>query len=93
MFKGTYKKKLGDGSYNVYSPTDTVLFHGKIYETKQSTYLSPIEKASAWEYRGLSEIYISDNPPLDPKVGQIWSTNGKFYTYYYDGNNYTWVEL
>lgn len=72
---------------------DSVLFHGKIYEAKMSTYLSPIEKPLAWEFKGTSEIYTSPNAPLNPVVGQIWSTNGRFYTYYYDGNNYSWVEI
>lgn len=93
MFRGTYRKKLGDGTYNTYSPLDTILFHGKLYEAKTSTYHSPVEKPSYWEYKGLSEIYTSDNPPLEPKVGQIWATNGRFYNYYYDGNNYAWVEI
>jgi hypothetical protein len=93
VFRGTYRKKLGNGTFNVYSALDTVLFQGNLYEAKKPTYLSPIENQSAWEYKGLSEIYNSANPPLDPQVGQIWTTNGKFYTYFYDGNNYAWVEI
>lgn len=93
MFRGKYKKRLGSGVPNTYGPKDTVLFQGNLYEAKQSTSFSPVEKPDYWEYKGVSEIYISDNPPFDPQIGQVWSTSGKFYTYFYDGNNYAWVEL
>ena len=40
-------------------------------------------------------ITFSDTPPMSPLLGDRWtdSTTGSGYTYIYDGNNYSWVEL
>jgi predicted homoserine dehydrogenase-like protein len=93
MFKGNYKSKNSNGTVYVYSKGDSMLFQGKLYEAARSTYLSPIQQSEAWNYKGVTEIYTSDNPPLNPVVGQIWNTNGRYYSYFYDGNSYTWVEI
>lgn len=93
MFRGEYKNKNFDGSPLFYKRGDSILFHGKIYEAKDLTVSSPIENSDIWLYKGLSEIYYSDNPPLNPKVGQVWLKEGKYYSYFYDGNNYSWVEF
>jgi len=93
MFKGEYKKISFDGTPFTYQKGDSILFQGKIYKALNYTNLSPIEQNDNWQFQGISEIYASDNPPLEPKVGQIWSTNGKYYSYYYDGNNYSWVQI
>lgn len=93
MYKGDYRKTDVNGSPVFYSTGDSINFHGKIYEAINYTSLSPIENADFWKYKGLTEIYNSTNPPLNPKIGQVWQTNGKHYVYYYDGNNYSWVEF
>lgn len=93
MFKGKYKKLLADGSLAVYVAGDVVIFHGKLYTAKEPVTLSPVEQSPSWLFSGNTEIYNSSNPPLDPQVGQIWSKDGRFYSYYYDGSNYSWVEI
>lgn len=94
MFKGQYKRKLSDGLLHTYTPGDTILFQGKLYKSRGPTFLSPVEAPLKWEFQGVEQdVYISSNPPIDPSIGQIWSTNGRFYSYYYDGNNYAWVEI
>jgi hypothetical protein len=93
MFKGSYKQKSMDGTVITYKKGDTVLFHGKLYEAVNNTSYSPIQQKSDWFYKGITEIYSNDNPPLNPKEGQIWIQNEKEYTYYYDGSNYSWVQF
>jgi hypothetical protein len=92
-FKGTYKKLDAGGSPLKYFKGDSVLFHGRLYESLAVTDKAPLDSNKNWKYLGNSELYISSNPPVNPVVGQIWATNGKYYSYYNDGNNYAWVEI
>jgi hypothetical protein len=93
VFKGKYKKKLSDGSLATYSTNDVVMFHGKLYAAKEPVSLSPLENTNSWNFVGSTEIFNSDNPPLNAEIGQIWVKDGIYYSYYYDGNNYAWVAI
>lgn len=93
MFKGSYKTTDSLGSPLKYFKGDSVLFHGKIFEAIKPTLYSPVEDKDSWEFKGMTEMYESENPPLDPVVGQLWSSNGRYYSYYYDGNNYSWIQV
>jgi hypothetical protein len=93
VFKGNYKRLLADGSLAVYVAGDSILFQGKLYTAKEPVSLSPTEQSESWSFSGSTEIYNSSNPPLSPEVGQIWSKDGRFYSYYYDGNSFSWIEI
>jgi hypothetical protein len=95
VFKGQYKRKFSDGLLNTYTPGDTILFQGKLYKSRGPTFLSPVEAPDKWQFQGVEQdVFISENPPLNPSVGQIWAnSSGQFYSYYYDGNSYQWVEV
>src|SRR6185369_3044602 len=50
----------------------------------------------AWTaFNQSSPAFISDTPPPNPAVGQMWwrGTNGKFYMWVDDGNSKQWVEI
>lgn len=93
MFRGEYQKSSYDGTLNLYSVGDYVLYQGKIFKTTAATSSAPWENDNKWEFTGSTETSISDIKPINPSVGQFWITSGKIYTYYYDGNNFAWVEL
>jgi hypothetical protein len=93
MFRGVYKKNSVNGNPMNYIHGDIVVYQGNLYKNIRQTSLSPQYDANSWSFIGTNVLYVSDIPPIDPKIGQQWSKNGKIYTYYYDGNNYSWVEL
>jgi hypothetical protein len=93
MYKGLYSKTNFTGLQNKYQFGDVVLFEGKLYKAQKFTSLSPYEDSLAWSFTGNSVLYSSDNPPIDPVEGQQWETNGSIYTYFFDGDNYSWVEF
>ena len=93
MFRGEFKKLNYKGIPNEYTVGDTVLFEGNIYQNVIPTKKSPYESSNSWKYFGSGNLYSSENPPINPKIGQIWEKNGVLYTYYYDGNNFSWVNF
>lgn len=93
MFRGNYKKLSFNGVVNGYAANDTVVFQGNVYKCLIPTSNSPIQESKKWEYIGNSIIYSSEYPPIKPEIGQLWEKNGIVYTYFYDGNNYSWVQL
>lgn len=93
MFRGNYKTYDYNGVVAKYFVNDTVVFQGRIYKCSAPTSNSPIQSPIKWEYIGNHVLYSGANPPISPKIGQSWETNGKIYTYYYDGTNYSWVQF
>jgi hypothetical protein len=93
MFRGNYKKTNIDGTPVGYIYGDVVLYEGKLYKAIFSTYESPFQNSETWEYIGNGSLFSSQTPPINPAVGQQWEKNGIVYTYYYDGNNYSWVQF
>lgn len=93
MFRGNYQKIGTNGVANQYLVGDTVIYEGNLYETINSTYGSPFTDPSSWKYMGVYNLFSRSNPPISPKIGQLWEYNGKIYTYYYDGNNYSWIQF
>lgn len=93
MFRGEYKKLNSNGVRVKYITKDTVIYQGNIYECTSPTSDSPIQKKNKWNYTGSYVLFSSDSPPINPKIGQQWEKNGIIYTYYYDGNNYSWIQF
>lgn len=93
MFRGEYKKNNYNGVPINYVYGDTVLFEGNIYEVILPTSKSPFESPNNWSFIGSSTLYPSDTPPINPQLGQQWEKNGFVYTYFFDGNNYSWVQF
>lgn len=93
MFRGYYKAKQSSGIANVYNVGDTILFEGSVYKAKKSTTKSPFEDKKTWKFIGITEIYQSNTPPINPVVGQHWEKEGKLYIYYKDVNGFSWVEV
>jgi len=92
MFRGTYQQISSDGLPVGYIFGDVVSYEGNLYKAISETCLSPQQDPTSWSYFGTSNIYFSSTPPLNPQIGQQWSNGARVYTYYYDGNNYSWVE-
>jgi len=93
MFRGNYKQTNTDGTPVGYIYVDVVLYEGKFYKALSPVSQSPFQNSTFWEFLGTSYIFSSQTPPINPVVGQQWEKNGILYTYYYDGNNYSWVQL
>ena len=93
MFRGNYQKINSIGEKIYYKAGDTVLYEGNLYSALKPTTNSPFQDKKSWKFFGLSNVYVSETPPIEPSVGQHWEKNGKLYYYYYDGNNFSWVEL
>lgn len=93
MFKGEYKYITPTGKKYGYKRGDVVTFQGKVYECLNFTEMSPVQDSDNWKYAGIDKNFISDNPPVSPKEGQIWvSTNGVSYIWYKDPNGFQWIE-
>lgn len=93
MFKGQFKFRNTSGKPITYSGGDVVVYQGKVYECIKITQKSPLQKPENWKYVNMTENFISDNPPLNPKEGQIWtSTNGVSYTWFVDENSSQWIQ-
>jgi hypothetical protein len=93
MFRGKYQKLTSSGVAEYYSTGDTVLFEGNLYENLIPTSLSPFAEPNSWKYKGLYNLYSGSNPPIKPKLGQLWQKDGKIYTYFFDGSNNDWVQF
>ncbi len=93
MYKGNYKSIGPDGHYIEYSPGQIVSFEGNLYKCIRTSTKSPFRDKNGWSFIGDSVIYTSSNPPIEPKIGQLWEKNGVVFTYYYDGNNFAWVQF
>lgn len=92
MFRGTYKTINQDGLPVGYVYGDIVSYEGNLYKAILETCLSPQQDPVSWSFVGNNNIYFSQTPPLNPQVGQQWSNGSRVYTYFYDGNNYSWVD-
>lgn len=93
MFKGEFKFVNAAGKPYVYSIGDVVFYQGKLWECLKPTEASPLQDPTAWKFTGSTRNTITDNPPIDPHIGQTWtSTNGISYVWYEDGDGYQWVE-
>jgi hypothetical protein len=93
MFRGTYQKIGTNGVAVYYGSGDTIIFEGNLYKNIAPTTNSPFTEPTSWEYLGVYNLYSRSTPPINPKVGQLWENNGVVYTYYYDGNNFSWVQF
>ena len=93
MFKGQFKFKNTSGQSSTYIIGDVVIYQGKVYECQNATQKSPIQKPSDWKFTGMTENTISENAPLNPVQGQVWtSSNGISYTWFVDDNSSQWIE-
>lgn len=93
MYRGEYTKTTSIGLTKKYQSNDVVLFEGNLYKAKRNVELSPFQEAIAWEFIGTSRVFSGSEPPINPVEGQQWERNGTIYTYYFDGDNYAWVEF
>jgi hypothetical protein len=93
MFRGNYQKTNNNGNKFYYKFGDVVNYQGSLYKATKPTMSSPFQDGSSWEYLGLSELFSSPTPPINPKEGQYWERDGVVYYYFYDGNNYSWVQF
>lgn len=93
MFRGEYLKTLPSGLSNTYQFGDTILFEGNVYKALKQTNMSPYQDPLAWKYTGNNNIFFGSQPPINPKEGQQWENNGILYTYYYDGDKFSWIEF
>jgi hypothetical protein len=93
MYKGEYNKTKVTGLNNRYQSGDVVLFEGNLYKAEKTTELSPFQDPIAWTFTGKSRLFSGIEPPIDPIEGQQWERDGVVYTYYFDGDNYSWVEF
>lgn len=93
MFRGQFKAKDSYGNPSIYLKGDVVLHQGKIFECQNTTQNNPLQKPKNWKFTGLTENTISNDPPVNPVTGQIWtSLNGISYVWYQDDNGYQWIE-
>lgn len=93
MYKGEYTSTNVNGLTEKYQVKDVVLFEGKLYEAVKQTNLSPFQDKESWKFIKIGSIFVSDSPPIEPVEGQQWERNGIVYTYYFDNDNYSWVEF
>jgi hypothetical protein len=93
MYKGVYSEKNFTGLKNEYQFGDIISFEGNLYKAEKYTTLSPFKDKLSWKYIGESILFSSNEPPINPVVGQQWERNGVIYTYFFDGDNYSWVEF
>jgi hypothetical protein len=93
MIRGEFKLKNSSGTPNTYLINDIVSYQGKVYRCVIPTHKSPIQKPDSWVFTGVMENTITDNPPVKPSKGQIWtSTSGVSYVWFKDENGSQWVE-
>ena len=94
MYRGTFKYKNPNGSTVTYNVNDVVMYQGRQYLCLESTQSSPLQTPDNWKYTGISENFMSDTPPINPKENQTWiSTSGRSYIWYKDENGFQWVEI
>lgn len=94
MYRGIFKYKNSSGVSVTYNTNDVILYQGRQYTCLESTQQSPLQSPNNWKYTGISEAFVSDNPPINPKETQTWiSTAGKSYVWLKDPNGFQWVEI
>lgn len=93
MYKGPYNQYTASGLKYIYQTGDVILFEGNLYKAQKETNFSPFQDSLAWSYTGKSQIFFGDQPPINPQEGQQWERNGILYTYFFDGDNYSWVQF
>jgi|688.fasta_scaffold558022_2 hypothetical protein len=94
MFRGQFKFKTTNGASIRYNLGDIVVEQGRAYECNTPTTKSPLQSPNKWTFTGLTEVFNSENPPINPIRNQIWvSGNGTQYIWYKDPNGFQWVEI
>ena len=93
MYRGEYTKNNFNGLKTRYQFGDITSFEGKLYKCEKSTEFSPFQDSKSWSFTGTFILFSSDTAPLNASEGQLWERNGVIYTYYFDGDNYSWVEF
>jgi hypothetical protein len=93
MFKGNFKLKNSYGKPITYNRGDIVIYQGKLYECKLITQKTPFQQPLNWSFTGCTELIQSSDPPLNPKVGQMWSDlDGNMYIWYQDNDGFQWIQ-
>jgi hypothetical protein len=93
MFRGEFEFKTISGKPQNYFPGEIISFQGKHYQCIRTTTLSPLQNSKYWKYAGNTEVYYSENPPINPIVGQLWvSGAGIKYVWQKDGDSSQWIE-
>lgn len=93
MFKGNFKLKNSAGKPVTYSNGDVVIYQGKMYQCRGETQKTPFQQPTNWQYTGSTEIVISIDPPLNPKIGQVWvADTGRSYVWFTDQDGSQWIE-
>lgn len=93
MYRGEYKSTNSNGLNEEYQVNDVVLFEGSLYKALKTTKQSPFQNQEAWKFIKIGNIFVSNTPPINPVEGQQWQRNGIIYTYYFNEENYSWVEF
>jgi hypothetical protein len=92
MFRGKFQTKDVNGKPFNYIKGDVVTHQGKLYQCSQQTEKSPIQTPKNWFFVGITENTISENPPINPKEGQVWtSSDGISYVWFTDINGSQWI--
>jgi hypothetical protein len=64
-----------------------------MYQCTTETQKTPFQAPLSWKFTGVTEMVQSNDPPLNPKVGQMWgSSDGKFYVWFEDPDGSQWIE-
>jgi hypothetical protein len=93
MIRGEFQLKDSSGNPITYLIGDIVSYQGKVFKCVIPTHKTPLQKPDSWEFTGLMENTISDNPPLKPARGQIWtSSDGTSYVWFQDQDGSQWVQ-
>ena len=93
IFRQTPERPEGLTGAEAYQEQYAPLFQAGLMGRGSVAGLSPFQEAIAWEFIGTSRVFSGSEPPINPVEGQQWERNGTIYTYYFDGDNYAWVEF
>ena len=93
MFRGYFQLKNSTGKPITYGNGDVVIYQGKMYQCTTETQKTPFQAPLNWKFTGVTEMVQSNDPPLNPRVGQMWgSSDGKFYVWFEDSDGSQWIE-
>lgn len=93
MIRGEYKVKDSSGNPTTYIIGDEVFYQGKLFKCVIPTHKSPLQKPDSWVFTGVTENTITENPPIKPFKGQMWtSSKGTSYIWFEDTDGSQWVE-
>jgi hypothetical protein len=73
-----------------YNAGDYVVHSGQLYQAFGSIAAGPFD---ATKWFAVPDVTISDTPPQNPGIGELWwdSVGGQLYIYYNDGTSSQWV--